>query len=962
MFRSMWMRTLPAAALILGGLAAEAKVELAPVFSDNAVLQRDVEVPVWGFADPGESVTVKFADQTKTTTAGDDGKWMVKLSPLAASKENRTLEASGPTNSVNAKNILVGEVWIASGQSNMEMPLWGGGEHYRHRNANGTGKEVADRTNLPLLRFTNMPRQWSTTPSEKEPVKWNQAVPGAELERASATAFFFGRELLKELDVPIGILGAYWGGTRIEPWTPPEGFNSVPEVANIARSVNAKIPGTKTHKEVSDKVIADYSNWLAAYKDAIAKGEQPPQPPAFPAEQKPFGRHQDPTVLYNKMLYGFVPYAVRGAIWYQGESNLGDKMLYKSKMQALLNGWKQVFRNPGLKLYFVQLAPYTYNNGDPTMLPQLREAQQAFADGEKDAGMAIISDAVHNVRDIHPADKEIVGKRLAYLALNRDYGRSDIKADSPRLKSSRVEGNKFILDFDFVESWKAPGNTIPFFEVAGADCEFFPARAEIDGTRLAVSSDKVSEPKSLRYMWNETNEGKLANEAGLVLGSFQIPYNPTFEELLAAYKANSRLVYEYDLKSGSGFGDKTKVNYVVDNSDAIKGRITRITYLAEIVKKDGEKQFVCVSMDPFTTNVRQIGVPVKSSGAAFQTRVQNLNVLSNVSGVRTGRIKEGNIEFWPNNYGGQNKARIPGAANDKYDFGDEKTSPEIGYGSMQIHNFGARQTIFAYNNFSAGGNADIGIGNQLSGNPDWTFSANAKNCEKATLYVFVNEVPRDDTKYLDAVKARVPEAASMRLAYAYDLRSGSGFGDRTRVRYAADNSDLLAGKAKKVGYLMVLTDKSGRENWVYAAMDAFDPNVAKLGVPVKSTGAVFQKKISNLEVKSNTDKVKTGSFAEGNIEFWSSNYAQQNAAGIPGASEQTFDFGDRRTGDDPGYGSMQIHNFTEKQTVFAYNNFSAGASSDVGIGNQPGNQPDWTFSKSLQNCKDAWLYVLVDME
>lgn len=545
MFRSMWMRTLPAAALILGGLAAEAKVELAPVFSDNAVLQRDVEVPVWGFADPGESVTVKFADQTKTTTAGEDGKWMVKLSPLAASKENRTLEASGPTNSVNAKNILVGEVWIASGQSNMEMPLWGGGEHYRHRNANGTGKEVADRTNLPLLRFTNMPRQWSTTPSEKEPVKWNQAVPGVELERASATAFFFGRELLKELDVPIGILGAYWGGTRIEPWTPPEGFNSVPEVANIARSVNAKIPGTKTHKEVSDKVIADYSNWLAAYKDAIAKGEQPPQPPAFPAEQKPFGRHQDPTVLYNKMLYGFVPYAVRGAIWYQGESNLGDKMLYKSKMQALLNGWKQVFRNPGLKLYFVQLAPYTYNNGDPTMLPQLREAQQAFADGEKDAGMAIISDAVHNVRDIHPADKEIVGKRLAYLALNRDYGRSDIKADSPRLRSSRVEGNQFILDFDFVESWKAPGNTIPFFEVAGADCEFFPAQAEIDGTRLMVSSDKVSEPKSLRYMWNETNEGKLANEARtgarLVPDSVQSDLRRTARRLQGEQQARLRI-------------------------------------------------------------------------------------------------------------------------------------------------------------------------------------------------------------------------------------------------------------------------------------------------------------------------------------------------------------------------------------------------------------------------------------
>ena len=960
MISSGWMRMLPAAALMLGGLAAEAKVELAPVFSDNAVLQRDMEVPVWGFADPGETVTVKFAGQTQTATADKNGKWMVKLSPLAASKENRPLEASGKDNTVAAKDILVGEVWIASGQSNMEMPLWGGSPNYRHRNANGTGKEVADKTNLPLLRFVKMPCKWSTTPQEKEPIKWNLAVPGPALEGCSAAAFFFGRELQKELDVPVGILGAYWGGTRIEPWTPPEGFDSVPGLAAIAKSVNAKIPGSKDNREVSDKVVADYNAWLAKYKEAIAKGEQPPLPPEFPTEQKPFTDHQQPTVLYNKMLYGFVPYAVRGAIWYQGESNLSDKMGYKSKMQALLNGWKKVFANPGLKLYFVEIAPFTYNAG--STLAELREAQQAFADSEKDAGMAIVSDAVHNVRDIHPADKEIVGKRLALLALNRDYNRKDLKADSPKLKNSRIENGKFLLDFDFVESWQNPGGEIPFFEVAGMDAEFFPAKVTVEGTRLTVASDKVAEPKMLRYMWNETNEGKLANEAGLVLGSFRIAYEPTFDELLAYYQKNSKLVYEYNLLSGSGFGDRTQVKYVTDNSGAVKGRVTRVVYLAELVGKDGSKRFVCVSMDPFATNVKQLGVPVKAAGAEFQTRVGNLNIVSNVPGLQTGKIAEGNIEFWPNNYGAPNRAKIPNASDKTLDFGDEISAPQVGYGSMQIHNFGAKQTVFSYSHFESGTNADLGIGNQPQDNPDWTFSGAANRYAKATLYVFVTEVPRDDTPYLEKVKACVPEAAAMKLAYAYDLKTGSGFGDHTRVRYAADNSDVLTGKAKKVAYLMVLAGNDGKEEWVYAAMDAFDPSVAKLGVPVKASGAVFQKKIANLEVKSNTAKVKTGTFPEGNIEFWSSNYGAKNAIGIPGASNDKFDFGDERSGNDPGYGSMQVHNFGEKQTVFSYNNFGAGSNADAGIGNSPAGEPDWTFTGALKNSKAGWLYVLVDLE
>ena len=729
-----------AAVWLIGGAVAEAKVALAPAFSDNAVLQRDTEVPVWGSANPGESVTVKFADQAKSATAGQDGKWMVKLSPMPASKEGRTLEAVGPENTVSAQNILVGEVWIASGQSNMQQPLWGTNPKFRHRNANGTGKEVADATNLPLIRFTRMPQKWSVLPNENVPVTWNLAVPGEELERCSAAAFFFARELQKELDVPIGIIGAYWGGTRIEPWTPVEGFNSVPELADIALQVNAKLPGTQAYRDVSAKVVADYTAWMQAYKDAIANGKQPPVPPKFPQQQMPFDSHQQPTVLYNQMLHVYAPYAVRGAIWYQGEANLADGMLYRDKMQALFNGWREVFNNPNMKFYFAQLAPFAYG-GDPTRLPQLWEAQQQFADDNKNAGMAVITDAVHDIHDIHPADKEIVGKRLARLALNRDYGRSDVKADSPRLRAHNIEGNQFVLEFDFVESWKnAENGEAPYFEVAGIDGAFYPAKAVIDGTKIVVSSNEVPAPKSLRYMWDQTNEGKLSNEAGLVLGAFRIQYKPSFDEVLAYFNSWGKLVYEYDLKSGSGFGDKTQVRYTADNSAAVVGKIAQVAYVVRLEGSDNSERFVAVSMDAFSDAVRKIGVPTKASEAFFQTRVRNMIVISNVPGLRGGKIDEGNIEFWPSNYGTRNSAKVPLASDKVYDFGDQPSVPATtGYGSMQIHDYKMKQTIFAYNNFAAGPSSDIGIGNQPSGNSDWTFSKSARNLDKATLYVFAKE-------------------------------------------------------------------------------------------------------------------------------------------------------------------------------------------------------------------------------
>ena len=957
MLQSRWM--LAGAFALFGVLLVEAKVELAPVFSDNAVLQRDMAVPVWGKADPGETVTVKFAGQSVQATADADGKWMVKLEPLAASSENRTMEVSGKDNTVQVNNVLVGEVWLCSGQSNMELPLWSGNARFRHR----TGDKVADESNYPLIRFSRMvPYGWSPLPRTDFKMTWAPVQPD-NIRPFTAAGFFFGRELFKNLNVPIGLISSHWGGTRIEPWIPPVGFDSVPELASMARSVNAKLPGTKEFKELNEKAAATYAAWAQETRAAVAENRTPPPLPAYPGELVPYAArtqnpHQQTTVLYNRMIYPFVPYAMRGAIWYQGCSNVGDN-LYTQKMHALYNGWQKVFENPDFQFFFVQLAPFTYG-GNPEKLPEMWEMQEKFADAEKNAGMAVIND-VGDLKDIHPSDKETVGKRLAALALNRTYGKKEMKADSPKLREYKIDGGKFLLDFDFVETWgTVGGKPAANFEVAGLDGVYYPAGVKIEGKQLVVSSDKVAAPKQLRYMWKQTAEGTLCNEAGLPLGAFRIVNQVTEAELFAALQKENTLVYEYDLKSGSGAFGRRKVAYKVDNSAKLEGDIARITYFVRLEAADGKVSWVSAAMDPFTNDPGKIGVPTPDSGATFQTRVSNLVVNSNVPGVRTGAIANGNIEFWPNNYGQRNAARIPGASDATFDFGDELNSVNPGHGSMQVHNFGDKQTVFAYNNFGAGASADLGIGNAPQGNPDWTFSRGAQNWAKATLYVFVKEKPRmTEAEAMAPVTALVPAAADMKMLYTLDLKRNIPFG--SAAQYEVDNSTRLSGKPARVGYLLALTDKADKTSWVFVTLDAFTTELGKLGVPTAPSKAIFQQNVSNLEVASNVEGVKTGKFPEGNIEFWPNNYATPNAQKVPGASDGNFDFGDQR--DNGGdYGSMQIHNFKEKQTIFAYNHFPVGPSADVGIGNAPQGNPDWTFSGSMTRYKTARLYVLVTLE
>ena len=402
----------------------------------------------------------------------------------------------------------------------------------------------------------------------------------------------------------------------------------------------------------------------------------------------------------------------------------------------------------------------------------------------------------------------------------------------------------------------------------------------------------------------------------------------------------------------------------LDNSETLKGKLTRIGYLLKLTDKQGQMSWAYAEMDPFTQELYKTGLPTSGTGV-IQTQVTNFKVASNVPGVENGTFEKGNIEFWSLNFGPHNSKKIPGASSKDYDFGDMPAA-DGNYGCMQIHNYLKKQTVIGFSGFPKP-SRDLGIGNNPSGNPDWTFSKSGNKYKSAELFVVaqidnmktVTPFRYDEKTVMEKAAFLVPETTEKKLLYAYNLRTGSGFGDKSRVNYQVDNSAQFTARPARVGYLMVLTDKSGKENWVYAEMDNFAENVRQLGVPVKSAGARFQQPVANLAVKSNVDSVKTGSFPAGNIEFWPNDYKPQNNTGVEGASDDQFDFGDQ-VNPGGGYGSMQVHNTAEKQTVFAYNNFSAGANSDAGIGNRPGRHPDWTFSQNLKNYKSGWLFVIAD--
>lgn len=508
---------------LLCAAAARAGLVPASVFTDNMVLQRDRPVTVWGTAVPEEAVTVEFAGQLKTATADTNGRWHVVLDPLVASKEPRDFKLRGAdTNAATLTNVLVGEVWLCSGQSNMEWTVSKSADY----DAVKTGADQ------PLIRHFKVPRRDSPFPEEKIDARWVVCTPETVGE-FTAAGYFFAREFGRELGVPVGLLNASYGGTRIEPWATPDSLMaaaSLPGLAARVRQTSHLAPEGRTNYAGYLRAVED---WLPAAKDAVEKGAPFPLPPAEPWIT---GNEQQPTRLYHGMIAPTVPFALRGVLWYQGEGNAGDAAGYADKMAALVGGWRELWSDPQMPFYYVQLAGFqTSDPSKPEMADgwaRLRE-EQLMALALPHSGMAVAID-IGEAADIHPKNKQDVGRRLARWALARTYGK-DIVPSGPVYKSHRAGEGKIVVEFDHADSGlfigtkegledpvPSAGVGLPWISIAGADKKFRWAEVFIDGPRLVVWNKEVPEPVAVRYGFTQNPQGaKLYSNESLPASPFR---------------------------------------------------------------------------------------------------------------------------------------------------------------------------------------------------------------------------------------------------------------------------------------------------------------------------------------------------------------------------------------------------------------------------------------------------------
>jgi len=455
-----------------------AEVRLPRILDSRMVLQRNSEVKIWGWADAGETVSVTgdWLDTKSSAQADADGKWQVNI---------RTGEAGGPhvvtiagKNRINLENILFGEVWIASGQSNMEMPLTKVSAAYT--GIRDAAKEVAH-AKYPQIRLFQAGNFSSKTPLDDvetgismygippSDCKWHLCAPET-IPTFSSTAYFFARELHTRLNVPIGIIDSSWGGTSAETWTPASGLKAL--------GLTAELEQATTRPQKADEKI--------------------------------------PTRLYNGMIHPLRNFRIGGVIWYQGESNAGRANRYRDLFSTMIGNWREAFGYE-FPFYFVQIAPFNYRDLNAAFL---REAQLQTMSLPK-TGMAVTMD-IGNLEDIHPKNKQEVGRRLALWALANDYGK-DIEFSGPKYRAIAFEHGRVRLTFDHVGGGLATrdGEAPSHFEIAGDDKVFHPATAAIAGEDLIVSSDEVAAPKAVRYGFTSQATPNLMNDAGLPASPFR---------------------------------------------------------------------------------------------------------------------------------------------------------------------------------------------------------------------------------------------------------------------------------------------------------------------------------------------------------------------------------------------------------------------------------------------------------
>jgi sialate O-acetylesterase len=461
-----------AVAALISVPAARAEIKLPKLFGDHMVLQRETEANLWGWAAPGEEVKISLGDSTSTTKADENGKWKAKLKTGAAGGPHE-LKFKG-TNEVTLKDVYLGEVWIASGQSNMEWTV--------AQSANP--QEEAANANHPLIRMIKVQKVPAETPVDDIPVDpgtkkttstsgWAVCAPDT-VPSYSAVGYYFARHLQKELGVPVGIVNTSWGGTVCEAWTSKEALTAVPSL-----------------KYLGDRAVK------------VEPGK---------------GNPNQPAVLYNGMLAPCIPLSIRGAIWYQGESNVGRAHEYATLFPTMIADWRARFGQGDFPFLFVQLAPYKYDG--TTKLAELWDAQLKSL-AVPGVGMCVTTD-ITNINDIHPKNKQDVGKRLALWALANTYGKKDLVYSGPLYDSHEIEGNKVRIKFKHGSGLTAKDDKpLAHFQIASEDQNFVEAKATIEGDTLVVTSDAVQKPAAVRFAWSPIAEPNLFNKAGLPASPFR---------------------------------------------------------------------------------------------------------------------------------------------------------------------------------------------------------------------------------------------------------------------------------------------------------------------------------------------------------------------------------------------------------------------------------------------------------
>ncbi len=490
--------------LIVSHLNAE--IRLPAIISDNMVIQQNTNVPIWGWGKPGENIIIKgsWQESVTSTTTDVNGKWLVKLkSPVAGGPYEITIRGE---NEIVLKNILSGEVWFASGQSNMAMGL---------KSTENAEKEISV-AKYPDIRLFHVARTSSAEPQKDCIGSWLECS-SESIAQFSAVAYYFGRKIQEKIKVPIGLISSSKGGSPIESWISEDTLKSNSEFGALYKMWKKKETDYPQQKK---QYMLDYNSWVIEKDNAESNAEPIPDQPEMPYEVKDIEirHHRRPGHLYNAMVAPIIPFSIKGVIWYQGENNVPRPYQYQELFPALVKSWRKIWQQSNFPFYFVQIAPHIKRENPHESF--LMEAQMKALDIPK-TGMVVTTD-IGNINDNHPKNKRDVGERLALWALANTYGFENITFSGPLYKSYKIEGDGIRIFFDYAESGLyCKDDSLSYFEICSADKKFVKADAVIDGSTIIVKNKSIENPQAVRFGWKEKGNLNLFNKEGLPAAPFR---------------------------------------------------------------------------------------------------------------------------------------------------------------------------------------------------------------------------------------------------------------------------------------------------------------------------------------------------------------------------------------------------------------------------------------------------------